>query len=296
MTNPVHFILDIFISIALISGNKQPKLGFELKKSFAIFLVAVASVSVLGQPALANTPTASWYSGVQFTASSVQVGANLEVQMRVVAPRPMVAGSDAASNDPTKFNRALFTFRECLQAPANYQTTPQAFSNTEPATCRPYAIFNSPTQVIVGDNTSTLERTSVISNYFVPSGSVLVGWLTLTDSDGNLISFFTQMGGSPSQVSEPAPSEFAVAYGGSLIQSVDVREFEAGETGTMVITGKRLSRTTSLSVDGREVKVLAKSSRSLTLEIPAIDTSGSYNLVINTTHGQMTVMRLIIIK
>lgn len=267
-----------------------------MKKLLAIILVAVASVSVLGQPALANTPTASWYSGVQFTASSVQVGANLEVQMRVVAPRPMIPGSSSAPNDPTKFNRSLFTFRECLQVPTDSQTTAQGWLFSDPATCRPYSIFNTPTQVFVGDNTSTIERTSVISNYSIPSGSVLVGMLTLTDSDGNLITFFTTMGGSPSQVAEPVPSEFAVAYGGSLIQSIDVREFEAGETGTMVITGKRLSRITSLSVDGREVKVLAKSSRSLTLEIPAIDTSGSYNLVINTTHGQMTVMRLIIIK
>ena len=267
-----------------------------MKKLLAVILVAVGSVSVLGQPALANTPTASWYSGVQFTASSAQVGANLEVQMRVVAPRPMMGGSSAASNDPAKFNRALFTFRECLQAPSDFQTTAQAFSSADPATCRPYSIFNSPTQVIVGDTTTTLERTSVISNYSVPAGSVLLAWVTLTDSGGNLISFFKVMGGVPTQVAEPAPSEFAVAYGGSLIQSVDVKQFEAGATGTMVVTGKRLSRITSLSVAGQEVKVLAKSAKALTLEIPAIDSKGSYNLVIETTHGQMTIMRLIIIK
>ena len=96
--------------------------------------------------------------------------------------------------------------------------------------------------------------------------------------------------GSSSSNSDEVPPP--VYFGGPLVMGSTLPHFTQGEEGTVTLAGKRMNKITSATINGVAVTVTADR-RSATINVPANLASGTYDLVLQTTNGRLTVMRFI---
>ena len=91
--------------------------------------------------------------------------------------------------------------------------------------------------------------------------------------------------GSSSEDEVPPP-----VYGdGPLVMGSTLPHFTQGEEGTVTLTGKRMNKISSATINGVAVTVTADR-RSATISVPATLAAGTYDIVLQTTNGRLTVI------
>lgn len=91
--------------------------------------------------------------------------------------------------------------------------------------------------------------------------------------------------------SAPAP----VYYGGPALKSVSFAKSPLGVSDVLRFQGKRLDRVTSATIGGIAT-TLIKSRDSLEVYVPESLSAGIYDLVLQTSHGSLRIMKIVAVK
>ena len=86
----------------------------------------------------------------------------------------------------------------------------------------------------------------------------------------------------------PSSSSAGSSYAGPTVLAFTSGRVSAGKQ--LVMSGKKLDQIISLSVDGMNIEISARSDTSITLNIPLGITLGTKDLVINHAHGKLTAL------
>ena len=99
----------------------------------------------------------------------------------------------------------------------------------------------------------------------------------------NSSTYVTFSSASSSEDEVPPP-----VYGGPLVMGSTLPHFTQGEEGTLTLTGRRMNKINSATINGVAVTVTADRT-SATITVPATLAAGTYDLVLQTTNGRLTV-------
>jgi hypothetical protein len=115
---------------------------------------------------------------------------------------------------------------------------------------------------------------------------------TMGPSDSTLFAVWELI---PTATSSEEVEGSTVAFSGPLLRGVDKRVFEANSPSTMTLMGKRMNQVVSGAVDGIPVVIDSSSRTHLTIAIEAMK-PGTYNLVLHSRSGSLSLLRFLVVK
>jgi hypothetical protein len=248
----------------------------------ASLATALTLVSSLALPASAsNFTTSGWQTG--FTVTTVSAGLNGSGDYVIEATWTHNAATLVTSG-PASSGQLWNSGQRVLQC--NSSSITFALNNLiAPAGCTSIA---STKTVTLASNTLTVVYTISAANYNARTAEYLIPdtlWTDASQDDLVVPASGNAAGGSSTSVP-------AVYYGGPLVTGFDRSNFSAGSAATITLTGKRLAKVTTVTVDGESATILSQSKGRLVIEIPTL-AAGRYDIVLNSTAGTLTILGLL---
>jgi hypothetical protein len=169
------------------------------------------------------------------------------------------------------------TVNDCFAGPGNISVATSAGTNLPS--------FNGDITYINGELNGDPITTTAVSYPYV---YLVVDLVDENSVQERFLVPVSGLGGGGSS-DEPAP---AVSYGGPLVTGFDNRFVAAGSSSVLTLTGKRLSKVTGVTIGGETAVILSQSRGQLVLHLPSLSV-GTYDIVLNSTAGRVTIIGLV---
>jgi hypothetical protein len=266
-----------------------------MKKFFAVASAVLLAMSIPLQANASNFSTSGWQTGFTVTTTSEGLDGSGNYVMTVTYDHTAATFVNNSGIPTASGTLKVFGYRlmQCDTATYSYTLNDSSL----PSGCL-YAWSGPPstaTGTISGNGeVLTVVFTLAAAQYAAITKPFLVPEVMFKDA--NNAELIVPSGGSSvgSSSGDSSGDEVPppVYFGGPLVMGSTLPHFTQGEEGTVTLTGKRMNKITSATINGVAVTVTADR-RSATITVPATLAAGTYDLVLQTTNGRLTVMRFI---
>lgn len=262
-----------------------------MKKFFAVASAALLALSIPLQANANDFSTSGWQTGFTVTTTSEGLDGSGNYVITATWDHTSALFTTSDSFDPGTLKANGYRVLQCDTVPTytfDVVTTPSDCSfimNGAPS---------SSTATISGDGeVLTVVHTISAADFAAQTREFLVPDVWFKDVIGN--DLIVPSGGSsvgPSSGDSDTPAQ-TPSYTGPKISSFNLGSVAPG--GSLVASGKKLDQIQSATIGGKAAS-LSYSSSGLTIGVPEDLTPGTYDLVMQTSHGVLTHINAVVVR